>query len=242
MSLRRFSRPAIAGATALLLTLPPATLPGQSLVIDEGTFSLFRANERIGREDFGIRRTRGGAGGAYVAQGNLLLGEERLAVVLNVDSAGAPLRVQLETRREGQLVRAVQGERQRGIWSGRISQPAGESAREFRLQSDLFLLEPGIAHHLWFVIQFGEGRPLTILTPSGPSQQRVTLQEQAPGRVALGLRELVARRWLIRSEASGSVLWEVWTDGSGRLLRAIHRPSGVEALRDDPPAETRQPS
>lgn len=214
-------------------------VPAQSLVIDEGTFSHFRASERVGREDFGIRLSRGAAGGTYVAQANLVRGVERQAAVLHVDSLGAPVRLQVEWRGDSGLVGGIAGERSRGIWSGRVSRPDGESAREFRLPRDTFLMPPGLVHTLWFVLQFGEGRTVTLLDPEGPSQQKVFAEEQAPDRVALGLRVLVARRWLIREEASGDVVWEVWTDPSGRLLRALHRDSGLEALRDDPPAETR---
>lgn len=224
------------------LWVPATTAHGQALVIDEGTFSLFRGNERIGREDFGIRRTRGAGGGAYLSQGNILLGEDRRAVVLNVDSVGRPMRVQVETRRDGRLVQSVQGERDRGLWSARIAREVGESARELRLPTDVFVLEAGIAHLTWFVLGFGEGRPITILSPSDVTQQRVIVQEQTPDRVSLGLRELVARRWTIRHEGTGNVIWEVWTDRGGRLLRVIDRTTGVEALRDDPPAETRAPS
>lgn len=212
------------------------------MVIDEGTFSLFRDNERVGREDFGIRRSRGGLGGTYIAQANLVLGAERQAVVLNTDSIGAPIRFQLEVRTDSGIVRGIVGERARGIWSGRISHPSGESAREFRLPADSYLVEPGLVHALWFLLQFGEGRPVTLLMPSGPTMLEVVVEEQAPDRVSLGLRELVARRWLVRTPDAGTLVWEVWTDAAGRLLRAVHHPSGLEALRDDPPAETRTPS
>lgn len=228
--------------TVAALGLPLSPGAAQTVVIDEGTFSHFRENARVGREDFGIRVSRGGAGGAYIAQGNLVLGDQRRAVVLSVDSLGTPLRFQLEDRAEQGVVGSILGERQRGIWSGRIARAGGESAREFRLAPDTYVVEPGIVHTLWFVLQFGEGRPVTLFAPGGPTRQLVSVEEQAPDRVALGLREFVARRWLVRAADSGEVVWEVWTDATVRLLRVRHHPSGLEALRDDPPAETRTPT
>jgi len=221
----------------LLVGAPPVPLAGQALVLDEGTFSLFMNGERIGREDFSLRAARG-SGGGYIGQGNLLNGEQRRTVVLTVDSAGAPLRFQLDTREQGKAVASVVGQLERQIWSARIVRAGVESAREFRLPPDTFIAEQGVIHQLWFVLRLGEGRSITLLSPSGPTQVRVMLEEQAPDRVQLGLREFVARRWVLRRLEDGVVLWELWTDPAGRLLKAANRTSAFEALRDDPPVET----
>lgn len=220
-----------------LATAAPAPVAGQALVLDEGTFSLFLNGERIGREDFSLRASRGSAGG-YIAQGNLLKGDQRQTVVLTVDSAGTPLRFQLDTREEGTAIASVVGQQERQLWSARIVRAGVESAREFRLPPDTFVAESGVIHQLWFVLRLGEGRTLTLLSPSDLRLARVALEEQAPDRVQLGLRELVARRWVLRHLDDGVVLWELWTDPAGRLLRAVNRPSAFEALRDDPPVET----
>jgi hypothetical protein len=230
------SRP-IARVAFVLLSALPMPLVAQAVVLDEGTFSLFMHGERIGREDFSLRAARG-AGGGYIGQGNLLNGEQRRTVVLTVDSVGAPLRFQLDTREQGKVVASVAGQQERQLWSARIVRAGVESARESRLQRDTFIAEMGVIHQLWFVLRFGEGRPLTLLSPSGPTQVRVTMEEQAPDRVALGLREFVARRWVLRRLEDGVVLWELWTDSAGRLLKASNRVSALEALRDDPPIET----
>jgi hypothetical protein len=221
----------------VLLGAAPVSLTAQALVLDEGTFSLSMNGERIGREDFSLRAARG-TGGGYIGQGNLLHGEQRRTVVLTVDSTGAPLRFQLDTRELGKVTASVAGQQERQIWSARIVRGGVESARESRLPPDTFIAELGVIHQLWFVLRFGEGRPLTLLSPSGPTQVRVMVEEQAPDRVALGLREFVARRWVLRRLEDGVVLWELWTDSAGRLLKAANRVSALEALRDDPPAET----
>lgn len=219
----------------LLLAAP---LRGQVVVVDEGTFSLFVGGTRIGREDFSIRADRGGGGGVWVAQANVLVGEQRRTLVLNADSLGLPVRFQVETREANTVVGSFAGDRERGIWSGRRLSDGRESAREFRLEPDTFAAEAGVVHHLWFVVRFGEGRAVTLLSPSGPTEQQVTLEEQAPTRIALGLREIVARHWVLRPPGGGVPLWEVWTDAAGRLLRAVQPGTAFEALRDDPPPET----
>lgn len=228
-------RSALGLALAVGLFSQPAG--SQALVLDEGTFSLFVNGERIGREDFSLRAGRGADGG-YVAQGNLLNGDLRRSVVLTVDSLGAPLRFQLDTREGGKVVASIAGQLERQVWSGRVVRAGGESAREFRLPQDTFIAEMGVVHQLWLVLRLGEGRPITLLAPSGPTQVRVIAEEQAPDRVTIGLREFVARRWVLRRLDDSAVLWELWTDPAGRLLKAVHRESALEALRDDPPAET----
>jgi len=223
---------------ALLLLAARTPLGAQATVVDEGTFSILVDGTRVGREDFSIRRARG-ASGDLVAQANRLEGEERRTVVLTTDSAGAPQRFQMETRDAATLLLIVDGERQRGIWSGRTRRAGGESARELRLSPDTFVLEPGLVHQLWFLVRFAEGRPVTLFSPSELARSSVLVEEQAPDRVSLGLRELVARRWVVRDADSGATIWEIWTDPLGRLLRALHTASALEAIRDDPPAETR---
>jgi hypothetical protein len=225
-------------AWLLALVLVAAPLRGQVVVVDEGTFSLFVEGTRIGREDFSIRAARGAGGSAWVAQANVLVGEQRRTVVLNADSLGLPVRIQLETREANAVVGSFAGDRERGIWSGRRVEGGRESAREFRLAPDTFAAETGVVHHLWFVVRFGEGRAVTLLSPSGPTETGVILEEQAPTRIALGLREIVARHWVLRPSAGGTALWEVWTDAGGRLLRAVQPAASFEALRDDPPPET----
>lgn len=215
-----------------------AALHAQATVVDEGTFSILVDGTRVGREDFSIRRARG-TSGDLVAQANRLEGEVRRTVALTTDSAGAPQRFQMETRDAVSLLLSVDGERQRGIWSGRSMRAAGETARELRLATDTFVAEPDLIHHLWFLVRFAEGRPITLFAPSELSRSRVVVEEQAPDRVSLGLRELVARRWVVRNAESGATIWELWTDPMGRLLRALNTELALEALRDDPPVETR---
>lgn len=235
-----FLRP-FALVALVLLGAASRPLAAQALVLDEGTFSLFMNGERIGREDFSVRAARGSSGG-FIGQGNLLTGDQRRTVVLTVDSLGAPLRFQLDTRGDGKVIASVAGELDRQIWASRIVRAGVESAREFRLPRDTFAAEMGVIHQLWFVLRLGAGRPITLFSPSGPTQERVILEEQATDRVPLGLREFVARRWVLRRLEDEVVLWELWADPAGRLLKAVNRVSALEALRDDPPAETLGPS
>jgi hypothetical protein len=148
------------------------------------------------------------------------------------------VRLQLEVREANQVVENVAGDRQRMVWSGRILSAARESARETRLTPETFLAEPGVVHHLWFVLRFGQGRPVELFSPSGLSLQTVRLSSAGPDSVEIAGRRLAATRWTLQRVADNGVAWELWADRAGRILRARHPASGLEAIRDDPPAET----
>lgn len=222
----------------ILLALAPPALHAQVTILDEGTFSRSVDGTRVGREDFSIRAARSAPGAVYVAQANVLEGENRRTVVLNADSLGGPVRFQLESREANRVVGRVVGERQRSVWSGRILTERRESARELLLAADVYIAEAGVVHALWFVLRFGQARDVVLFAPSGPSQDTVRVTKGSADSVTVAGQRLAAERWTVHDASDASVLWEVWLDASGRILRARHPASGLEALRDDPPAET----
>lgn len=207
-------------------------------VLDEGTFSRSVNGTRVGREDFSIRAARSVPGAVFVAQANVLEGEKRRTMVLNADSLGVPVRFQLESRDANAVVGSVVGERQRSLWSGRILTERRESAREFPLPADAFVAEAGVVHTLWFALRFGQGRDVVLFAPSGPSQDTIRISRSRSESVTVAGRVLEAERWTLHDAGDGSVLWELWLDAAGRILRARHPATGLEALRDDPPSET----
>lgn len=232
-------RPILSLAAALGIGLAPSPSAGaQVLLIDEGTFSLLYGEERVGREDFSIRTVPGSGGAAFVAQGNVLLGDSRTSVSLNADSAGLPQRYRLETRSGEAIAETIAGESRRALWMGRSLRPDGESAREFRLPEHTIAVEEGVVHHLWFVVRQGPGATPWLLSPRTLGLRQVRVEDEGPDRVALGLREFVTRRWTIRAVDSTPILYEVWTDLQGRMLKVRIPAAELEAIRDEPPRET----
>jgi len=222
---------------ALITALRPVA--AQVTILDEGTFSHRVNGIRVGREDFSVRATRVSASGStYVAQANVLEGENRRTIALNADSAGTPLRFQLEAREATTIVGTVVGERDRSTWLGRVVAGARESGREFRLAAGTLIAEPAVVHHLWFVLRFGQGRPVVLLTPSTGQQDTVVLRAAGQDSVQLGARMLPPAVPNVGRAADDELRWELWADASGRILRARHPASGLDALRDDPPGET----
>lgn len=228
--------PVLGPALAAALLLPGRAAGAQVSVIDEGTFTLTVGGERVGREDFSIRSTRSGGVVSFVAQGTMMTGGSRLTVALNLDSVGAPLRLQTEMREGPDVVESYAGRRERGIWSGRAVRPDGESARELLFPAGALVAEERLVHHLWLVMRFGRGRSVTLIAPRTLAERAVRIEEGGAAHVVLGRRELPARQWAIRDASDGELLWEVWTDAAGRVLRAVDPARGLEALRDEPPA------
>ena len=228
---------ALSSALAIALAARPEAAEAQMRLLDEGTFSLFVGGVRVGREDFSIRGSTGGGALRYVAQGNVLLGESRVAVRLNTDSAGSPLLFTLEETRAGKAVETVSGEARRDLWSGRAVHRTGERARELRLPAGSLASEASVIHHLWFLLRFGEGRGPVVLHPRSLTTESVGIEDAGPDRVSIGLREFVARKWVIRP-SSGVAAREAWTDLDGRLLRVRIQDADLEAVRDEAPPET----
>lgn len=226
------------GPVALLgvaLLVAPRRVAAQVTVLDEGTFSLSLAGERVGREDFSIRSTRSGGVVAYILQGTVLNGEQRLTTALTVDSAGVPARLQSELRDGAEVVETYAGRRERGIWSGRAVRPDGESAREAPFPAGALAIDERLIHHLWLILRFAAGEPVPIIAPRTFTELNFRVENRGSTRIALGLRELDAQQWVVREASGGRVLWEVWTDGAGRLLRVFDPIRGFDAVRDEPP-------
>jgi hypothetical protein len=218
---------------ASLLLVPGTRADAQVVLVDEGTFSLLANGTRVGREDFSIRRT---TGGGFVAQGNLLRGDLRATVTLNADSAGGPERFRLETVRAGRPEEEVTGERRGGLWSGLAARSSGERGSEFRLPPGARVADDGAVHHLWFVL-FGAPGTGPRLDPRRLALDTLVVEAAGEERVTIGLEELDARKWVIRTVGREAIR-EVWTDARGRLLRVRVSAEGLEAIRDEPPPET----
>jgi hypothetical protein len=220
---------------AIILVMPAAPLGAQVTVVDEGTFSLLTRGTRTGREDFSIRRT---TGGGIVAQGNLLRGDSRATIALATDSSGAPERFRMETLRSGRREEEISGERRGNIWSGLALRLAGERGSEFRIPTGALVADEDAVHHLWFLLHFAPGRSAARLKPRGLSVDTVVVEAAGNDRVTIGLEELDARKFIVRSADGRGAIREVWTDAEGRLLRLRIPSEEFEAVRDEPPPET----
>lgn len=201
------------------------------ILLDEGSFTLYRGGERVGREDFSIRSAPGADGRVLVAQATVASGDRRVAPGINADTLGFPARYQRETRVAGIVVETYTGTASRGRFASRMLNAEGESAREFRLPAGTVTAEDDIIHQLWFISRRGPGAVVPVLVPRRNAVDSVRVESVGKERLSIDLRQFETTRLVLRSLGSG-VVREVWLAADGRILKASLPASGLVALRD----------
>lgn len=222
-----------AATAALGFALAVAVSPvgAQVRVLDEGSFTLYRNGDRVGREDFSIREAPGAEGRVLVAQATVAIGARRITPGVNADTSGFPTRYQREVRDSGALVEAYSGVAVDGRFSSRLVSPAGESAREFRLPPGTVAADDDIVHQLWFIARRGVGATVPVLVPRRNTVDRVRVERVGPERLSIDLRQFETTHLTIRTLATGTRR-DVWVDGGGRIIKASIPALGLVALRD----------
>lgn len=221
----------VALAATLAATFVGGTAEAQVVVLDEGSFTLYKDGERIGREDFSIRTAPGADGRVLVAQATVATGDRRVAPGINADTAGVPTRYQREVRIAGAVVESYRGQATRGRYSSSLMHPDGESAREFRLPAGTVAADDDIVHQLWFIARRGAGATVPVLVPRRNVVELVRIESAGPERLSIDLRQYEATRLVLHTSASGGVR-EVWIGADGRILKAAIPALGLVALRD----------
>jgi len=216
----------------MLLLSYPHPAAAQVISLDEGSFTLMRAGERVGREDFWIRSAPASGGQVLVAQGTLALGSRRVKPGLNADTSGSILRFQSEVRVDGRVVESYSGQTTRDHYAARTQRANGESAREFRLPPGTVAADDGVIHELWFVVRRGPGTTVPVLVPGRNVVEMVRVELVGDERIAFDVREMDARHIKLTTDGTG-VLRDVWLDDKGRILKVAIPHEKLVALRDD---------
>lgn len=212
----------------------PARAHAQVISLDEGSFTLTRSGERVGREDFSIRSSTGAAGPVFVAHAIIAIGARRIEPSLNADTSGAVLRYQTSVREGGRDVVTYSGELARDHYRARALRPDGESSREFRVPPGMVAAEDDVMHQLWFVARRGPGATVPVLAPLRNAIETVRVELVGDERLTIDLREVEVRHLRLRTDGTGFVR-ELWVDGSGRLLKVSIPSSKLVAVRDELP-------
>lgn len=220
----------IASAIACLALLAAPAASAQVISLDEGSFTLYRDGERIGREDFSIRSAPGSDGRVLVAQATQAIGIRRTAPGFNADTTGFPVRYQREIRDDGQLVESYSGQAAHDRYSSRLIQSDGESAREFRLPPGTVASDDDIVHQLWFIARRGAGATVSVLVPRRNVVETVRVELVGKEHLSIDLRQFETIRLALRGPA-GAVR-EVWVGPDGRILKAAIPALRLIALRD----------
>ncbi len=218
----------------VVLGLAAHSAAGQVTVVDEGSFTISRGGERIGREDFSIRHVPTTAGAfETLTRGLVVQGAQRLTIDLSADSTGVPARFQSKTTAEGRTGSTYRAEVIGHRYSARALRSSGESARELLLPDEALLVEDGVLHLWQFVVARGAGT-VPAVVPARGLVLTLTVEAAGADRVAIALQSIDARKFIVREGTSG-VVREVWIDSLGRLLKVAVPAEHLVAVRDDAP-------
>ena len=231
-------RPTLVSAAILATALPAAPLASQVATVDEGSFSISHNGAPAGREEFSIRRTPGGEGGAvYVASATVSYDGRRLSPALRADATGSPLAYQVEVRVGSEVQERLTGQVGRGRFSALTKTPRGESAKEYVVSDGALILDDDVFHQYFFVAQSARagGTTIPVVVPRRNAQLAMRVEERGSEEVTVGGRTLTARHLVLREGAVGGVERDVWVDAQGRVLKVSIASRGIVALRDEPP-------
>lgn len=204
----------------------------QVLSVDEGSFSLVKAGERLGREDFSIRSAPSAAGPIFVAQATILLGGRRIRPGLNADTSGAVLRYQNEVRVDGLVQESYSGQVTRDHYAARTQRGDGESLREFRLPAGTVVVDDQVCHQLWFVARRGAGAEVRVLAPQRNVVETIAVELVGTETLAIDVQEFTVQHLRLRTMETG-VTRDVWLDARGRVLKVAVPAEQLVALRED---------
>lgn len=218
---------------ALLLGSAAPLASAQSALVDEGTFTISRQGQTIGREQFSIRSRPATGGSSFIANGTTSYSDRRLDPRLETDASGSPVRYVVETRVGAERQEMLSGQVQRGRFSARTRTARGESAREYIVAEGAFILDDDIFHQYYFLAQSDRSGSIPVVVPRRNVQITMRVESGGAERITIGGRALDGRR-LSLSEPGGERR-EILVDAQGRVLRVVIPSRGITALRDDPP-------
>lgn len=218
------------GATLSLAAAAPAA--AQVVTVDEGSFTISRNGQKVGREEFRIRRTPAGAGAEYMASATVAYGDRRLSPDLRCDAAGTPLAYRVEVRQGDATEERLTGQVGRGRFTALLKTPRGESTREYVMPDGALVLDDGVFHQYYFAAQGNRSGPTPVVVPRRNAQLTVRVDRKGSEAVVIGGQRIEASH-LVLADGTGSR--DVWVDGAGRVLKVSIGSNGVTAERDEPP-------
>jgi hypothetical protein len=224
----------------VIAALAPVHVGAQASAVDAGSFTIVRGTAKIGREEFTIRRSPDPDGG-YILSGTAVYADRRLTPTLATDSAGAPLRYQVEVRSAERRQELLTLQIVRGHASQRTQTAHGESATEFHVAAGARLLDDDVYNQYYLIARTvmagrnpGPGISETIRTVlphrSAESIEHITVV--GDDSVMVGGRLLDATQLRLTAPSADR---DIWVDGLGRVLKVAIPARDLVATRDDAP-------
>jgi len=221
----------LAACSSLVPPLAPAS--AQSVVVDEGTFSIRVQDRDAGSETFTIRRAGLGSDATMIAHGVVQIdlddGRRELRPMLQAlppSGVATGYQLKISGAESTQLNMTLAGRRYVSI----LRSERGEEEREFLARDETRVLDSWVAHHYYFLRTAREGDQAWVIEPRTRRQYRLTVTGVVDEAVTVAGTRVPARR--VALEVSGEVR-RAWYDDQGRLLRLEIPELGYVAQRQD---------
>jgi hypothetical protein len=218
---------------AAVLCLGAAPMAAQVATVDEGSFTITRNGQKVGREEFRIRRTPAAAGAEFVASATVAYGDRRLSPDLRTDAAGAPLAYRVEVRVGDATEERLTGQVGRGRFTAMLKTSRGESTREYVMPDGALVLDDDIYHQYYFVGVGGRSGATPVVVPRRSAQVNMRVESKGSETVSVAGRSVAGTHFVVSDPGAGAR--DVWLDGSGRVLKVAIPSRGLVAERDELP-------
>lgn len=230
--MNRVRHTAMHGWVCLSLAAAPAPVLAQTVVLDEGEFTIFVEGQRAGTESFAIRRNGTGPEAIVIAEGIVTIrgpaGPSQMRPILQARADLAP--VQYLNQLEGQEVSDVQIRSQGQHFIAAIRSSEGERERELRAREGTVILDLRVAHHYFFVAARTErvGGAIPVVEPQSGRQLRLEVAAVDDVSITIAGASVPARRVRL---GTGDQIRDVWFDDLGRVLQVDIPEAAYRAVR-----------
>lgn len=231
--LRRTPLPAASALVSLVVLGWGGPISAQSVVVDEGTFTVTRAGDAAGTERFTIRRA--GVGDDAIVIANAVIQLDRgegatefrpLLEVTPLDDASTNYQLKVSGAETAELSVRLAGQR----YVSRIQTETGEEEREFLARPGTRILEEAVAHHYYFLRTAREGSRIPVIEPRTRRQLQLVVSAPENTELRIGAVRVQARKVTL---TAGDDARAVWFDAQGRVLRVEVPAIGYVAVRQD---------
>lgn len=219
---------------AVALTSAPGA-PAQQVTLDEGSFTLYVNNQRVGREQFSIKQTQVGGGTEIVASATIMRNDKRFEPLLKTDGSGRPLAYELVSGSGPKRATVVQAMSRGARFSGRVAGDGGRATeRDLPLDANSVVLDDDVVHHFYFVARAASsGATVPVVVPRRLARESVVVTRRGDANVEIGNGTLPSRHLIVA--VAGGAATDLWVDAAGRVLRLHVASRGFTAVRDEAP-------
>lgn len=188
-------------------------MSAQVAQLDEGSFEILVGGERVGTEDFTIRRIGVGLAASIVLQGTTTVGSVEIEPILETSSEWVPIEYRRTVRGDRDELVQLFGDGRR--YTAVTTNSAGEGEREFRPGAVTVILDADVAFLYHALAARPDSDVVTVLHPDQGRQMRLRLEVVGAESFTLDGRGVPVRRLRL---SAGSDIREILVDDQNRVM------------------------